>query len=268
MQNANKVAVIIPYYQRSAGILRRALASIAGQKLDESTHIAIIVVDDGSPREAGREIDGLELPERMTIAVHLQTNRGPAAARNAGLDLVPLDAAWVAFLDSDDEWLPNHISTALTSLQNGADIYFCDHRREGSHGSYFPSVPFPFTNDPILSRDDMLTLTLRHMPSHISTVVFRREIGHTARFETRLRGAGEDLIYIVQLTCLAERIAVSPQINVVCGDGVNIFFGNFAWDAPGNLLRVAEQVWAFTLLRKLIRKLPVSSGDFAVVQLE
>src|SRR4051794_39258566 len=265
MRGSTKIAVVIPYYQRSAGILRRALVSIAGQKIDDRTQLSVIVVDDGSPSDIGREIDDLLLPDHMTVATHRQTNRGPAAARNAGLDLVPSDATWIAFLDSDDEWLPNHICTALTSLRNGADIYFCDHKRKGSHGSYFPSVPFPFTNDPILSRDDMLTLTLRHMPSHISTVVFRREIGHTARFETRLRGAGEDLIYIVQLTCLAERIAVSPQINVVCGDGVNIFFGNFAWDAPGNLLRVAEQVWAFTLLPRLTRKLPLRSDDTNVV---
>ncbi|KFG70314.1 glycosyltransferase family 2 protein [Microvirga sp. BSC39] len=268
METLSKVAVVIPYYQRSPGILRRALESIAAQKVDEGTRIVVIVVDDDSPHEASREIDGLCLPEYVSISVHRQPNGGPAVARNTGLDLVPSDANWIAFLDSDDEWLPDHIRTALSSLKNGADLYFCDHKRAGFHDTYFPSVPFPLVGELILPRQIMLTLTLRYMPSHLSTMVFRTEIGSATRFDGRLRGAGEDLIFIVELACLAERIAVSSQVNVACGNGVNICFGNLDWNAPGNLLRAAEQVWAFTLLARMVHRLPVSSDDSAIVELE
>ena len=52
------VAVIIPYYQNRAGILRRALDSVMNQRLSSDVSVDIIVVDDGSPHPARLEIEG------------------------------------------------------------------------------------------------------------------------------------------------------------------------------------------------------------------
>jgi succinoglycan biosynthesis protein ExoW len=48
------VAVIIPYYQRDPGILRRALDSVRGQELPDAVRVHVYLVDDGSPRRRRR----------------------------------------------------------------------------------------------------------------------------------------------------------------------------------------------------------------------
>ena len=50
------VAVIIPYFQKRAGILHRALNSVLQQRLSADTRLEVIVVDDGSPVSARAEV--------------------------------------------------------------------------------------------------------------------------------------------------------------------------------------------------------------------
>src|SRR5438309_11974615 len=91
-----KVAVIIPYYQEKAGILRRAVRSVLDQ--EGSNSIEIVVVDDHSPVPAQQELAAFAavIPERIRIIN--QPNAGPAAARNRGLNAVGMDTEFVAFL--------------------------------------------------------------------------------------------------------------------------------------------------------------------------
>jgi len=89
-------SVIIPTYNR-AGLLREALASIAGQMFKD---FETIVVDDGSS-------DGTETVVRSCgFGVHFlrQSNGGPGAARSFGL--LHAQGRYIAFLDSDDQWFP------------------------------------------------------------------------------------------------------------------------------------------------------------------
>ena len=102
------VAVIIPAYNR-AGLLPRALASIAAQKPYQPSEV--IVVDDGS------DDDTAAVAERLGARIiRHQTNLGPAAARNSGF--AATDQPWLMQLDSDDEWLPHCLAT-LWALRNG-----------------------------------------------------------------------------------------------------------------------------------------------------
>ena len=105
--DGSDVTVLIPVRNRAA-VLRRALASVGTQTVAPAE---ILVVDDasddGAPAEAARSGGArvLRLPER----------RGAAGARNAGLDEV--STPWVAFLDSDDEWLPDHLASLLAERE-------------------------------------------------------------------------------------------------------------------------------------------------------
>jgi glycosyltransferase involved in cell wall biosynthesis len=89
------LSVIVALFNRNEP-LRRAVQSIVSQ----SDSIAVVVVDDGSQPQFARAADELAAVYPSVRVVH-QANRGPAAARNAGL--AAAESSAVMFLDSDDE---------------------------------------------------------------------------------------------------------------------------------------------------------------------
>ena len=97
------VSVVIPTHNRAATILR-AVESVLAQKYQD---IELIVVDD-----AGEDETGFLLKERANVRlITLDSQRGVSAARNAGV--AASQGEWLAFLDSDDEWLPEKLEVQL-----------------------------------------------------------------------------------------------------------------------------------------------------------
>lgn len=97
------ISVIIPTFNR-AGLLPRALASVLDQSRPADE---IIVVDDGSSDQT-RELIQTEFP---TVSLISQNNQGVSAARNRGVEAS--SGSWLAFLDSDDEWLPEKLEVQM-----------------------------------------------------------------------------------------------------------------------------------------------------------
>ena len=97
----------LPTYQRREWVCR-AVRSVFAQRY---TDWELIVVDDGST-------DGTEEALQAfgpRLRYLWQENRGVSAARNAGLRLARGEI--VAFLDSDDTWLPDHLETVVAMLE-------------------------------------------------------------------------------------------------------------------------------------------------------
>ncbi len=94
------VSVVIPAYNRPK-MVRRAVQSVAAQTVAPRE---VIVVDDCSTDATGAV--AAELGARV---VRHEVNRGEGATRNTGLEQAT--QPWVALLDSDDEWLPEHLRT-------------------------------------------------------------------------------------------------------------------------------------------------------------
>ena len=124
------ITVVIPYYQREAGILAKALASIAAQQ-PAGMPVQVLVVDDASPVPAEPELEALGT-FRNQVHVIRQPNGGPGAARNAGLDHAPAGTRYIAFLDSDDTWSTDHLARATAALGAGYSFYFADHVQLGA----------------------------------------------------------------------------------------------------------------------------------------
>lgn len=99
------VSVIIPTYQRE-DVLGRALRSVLAQTRPAEE---VLVVDDGS-EDASAELVASYPGVRYERIVHA----GVSAARNRGIALAQSD--WLAFLDSDDEWLPEKLAEQLAAL--------------------------------------------------------------------------------------------------------------------------------------------------------
>ena len=102
------VSVVIPAYNR-ADLLPRAIASVNRQRPEPAAEV--IVVDDRSADGTGDV--AAKLGARV---IRHEINRGESAARNSGI--AAASHAWIALLDSDDEWLEHHLAT-LGLLRNG-----------------------------------------------------------------------------------------------------------------------------------------------------
>ena len=116
MDQLAPVAVVIPAFN-SAKTLGRAIESVLGQTWRPRQ---IVVVDDGST-------DGTaELARSYPVELVSHPNRGASAARNRGISAT--DAPWVAFLDADDEWLPDKLEAQLSASEIApeVDIICCD----------------------------------------------------------------------------------------------------------------------------------------------
>ena len=81
------ISVVIPYFQREAGVLRRALASVAAQ-VGVTMPVEVLVVDDASPMPADIELATMEWPTGFSARLIKRANGGTGAARNTGLDSV------------------------------------------------------------------------------------------------------------------------------------------------------------------------------------
>jgi glycosyltransferase involved in cell wall biosynthesis len=111
MSSRPLVSVIIPVFQR-CDYLYAALGGVQAQRYD---NLEVIVVDDGSGDDwVGR----YRLPSGVALR-RLSQNRGPGAARNAGFAAARGDL--VAWLDSDDVWLPGYLAAQVSQLEAHPD---------------------------------------------------------------------------------------------------------------------------------------------------
>jgi glycosyltransferase involved in cell wall biosynthesis len=106
-----RIAVIVPTYNR-ATLVKRAINSVLAQTY---TDYELVVVDDGS------EDNTPEVLRQYTGCRYLRLEHSglPAVARNAGVRST--DAPYVAFLDSDDEWLPDKLTVQTGILESDPD---------------------------------------------------------------------------------------------------------------------------------------------------
>ncbi|HUR40802.1 MAG TPA: glycosyltransferase family A protein [Verrucomicrobiae bacterium] len=106
-----RVSTVIPCYN-AATFIERALASALSQ---EGVDVDVIVVDDGSSDDSVARIRALGRLEPRIQLLSFSSNRGAAAARNAGIERA--SARYLAFLDADDWWRPNKLARQVEMLK-------------------------------------------------------------------------------------------------------------------------------------------------------
>lgn len=144
-------SVVIPSYNR-AHVVGEAIESVLQQGIDQGVDgIQVIVVDDGS-QDGTREAVARFGPRVQYVR---QENQGAGAARNTGLVLA--EGTFIAFLDSDDVWLPGKLATELDLLdrfpQAGAVIsdsaFFREGKLEAASRFKYHGVELPTGVDPL-----------------------------------------------------------------------------------------------------------------------
>jgi glycosyltransferase involved in cell wall biosynthesis len=109
-----KVSLVLPVHNR-ADVLPRAIGSVLEQELRE---FELIVVDDGSS-DASAEVAGSFGDQRVRL-IRLGSNRGGNVARNEGIRAA--QAQLIAFLDSDDRYLPNKLAWVTAEFDRRPEL--------------------------------------------------------------------------------------------------------------------------------------------------
>jgi len=172
MPREPQVAIIMPLYNKRAWIAR-ALHSVINQTW---TDWALVVVDDGSTDGSADVVAALRHPQIRLIR---QANAGPGAARNTAI--AASRSEWLAFLDADDEWLPDYLDTAMRNLAAHPGI--------NAHLSGYLMCPDGRTRTPFLPHEtpkpgiwqwpsplDEATLAAAYLWWHSDIVVVRRSV--------------------------------------------------------------------------------------------
>lgn len=160
-----KVSVLVPTYNR-AHLLDRCLNSILFQTYQ---NFEIIVVDDGSTDNT-KEIINRFKDQSIRYFRHKQ-NRGEGAARNTGLKEARGD--YIAFLDSDDEWLPEKLEKQMKifeRLSEKVGIVYTDSWKINGNLKQYWHPPHIMPEDKIVYNQ-----ALERVRIQIGTVVIKRE---------------------------------------------------------------------------------------------
>ncbi len=109
------ISVIIPSYNRCERVLQ-ALTSVFAQTVPAGE---VILIDDGSTDSTVPRVQH-EFPN---VIISSDKNKGVSAARNKGIELAR--NPWLAFLDSDDQWLPEKLERQIDAVAEAKQARFC-----------------------------------------------------------------------------------------------------------------------------------------------
>ncbi len=149
------VATVMPTFRRPE-LLPGAVDSALAQTVEDNL---VIVVDDGG---------GLPpLPSHpRLVAVSLSRNSAVLGlVRNVGIRLT--DSEFIAFLDDDNTWLPDHLEAALAALRDGADLIYTAVERRRPDGTLLDVLSTPFDHHSLLDSSgwvDANSLVIRRAP--------------------------------------------------------------------------------------------------------
>lgn len=250
--------VVIPYYQREAGHLVRALDSVFLQGTDD---IRVNVVDDGSPRPAELDLGELSEDQRRRVNLVIQKNTGANGARNRGLSEVGPDVEYVALLDSDDEWLPGHLERAAAALNRPGAILFYDTIQIDAKFAEGYTEPTEFLGLAMLgdvAGEHNLKEVLyparvlcgewyRHM--HLSVTVLTGDVARSVRFDPNFTIA-DDFDFYYRCARLPGRWYLDSRNGARRGTGANIWHGVKTTD----LRYSQEKYFSMLVLSRLLRE--------------
>lgn len=198
------VSVILPTYNRGY-VIKRAVDSVLAQTY---TNLELIVIDDGSTDNTQELLASYRDP-RLKVLVPGK-NGGPAAARNRGLEAARGD--YIAFQDSDDEWLHEKLERQINHLEAHPDAavsvagFFC--------------VPFDmevlgYRGASELRRDTFFLMLMRY-GNQFSTpawVIRSSKLAQVGHFDEAMV-CWEDWELSMRLDCVGGFIALDEPLHI------------------------------------------------------
>ncbi len=214
------ISVVIPTYNRAA-LLVPAIQSALAQTYP---HIEILVIDDGSTDETHEAVK--DLIERTSsqggaakqIRYIYQTNQGQSSARNRGIAEAQGD--WIAFLDSDDVWLPIKLELQVRALKQFEECGACysDARlvdTSGMNTTAFGLSGRHYGDIMGVVPDETLQLAKTFGGSWIQTLVVRRDLAkQIGGFDRDIRFA-EDHDFLFRLSLVTSYCYANSPLAII-----------------------------------------------------
>ncbi|MCH2189773.1 MAG: glycosyltransferase [Gammaproteobacteria bacterium] len=242
-----KLSIIIPTYNRLK-TLSRAIDSVYSQSVWSENAFELIVVDDGST-------DGTEsvVSNQYPLCTLLtQENKGVSSARNLGLSRAK--GEWIAFLDSDDEWLPHKLARQLVALDQSQlkichtqEIWVRDGRRVNQMNKHRKSGGYIF--------DACLPLCAMSP----SSIVIHRDIFNSLGSFDESLPACEDYDLWLRI-CAANSVAYVEEPCIIKYGGHEDQLSRTYWGMDRFRVRSLENL----LLSPMFRELSASSQKLAI----
>lgn len=242
-----RVSVIIPSYN-TAALIANCLDSVFAQTFPD---YEIIVVNDGSPDTP--QLEQVLQPYLGRVLYLRQANKGAAGARNAAI--ARAQGEYLAFLDSDDSWLPDHLSwqMELFNANPAPDLVYADAFliRNGAKPKTF------MERCPSQGPATFEALVVESCQIPISTVLARKTaIVSAGGFDEKL-GRCDDYDMWLRVAFSGARIAYSrkPQARLFLGRPDSL---------GGSQSKMTEATWK--ILQKTLVTLPLSLAQQELVR--
>ena len=198
-------SVIIPVYNRVA-TLSRAISSVLAQSCQD---FEIVIVDDGSTDDPASVVESFSEPR---IRFLTQKNKGGGAARNAAIDAAR--GRYIAPLDSDDVFLPHHLETMRTLLEDKTNTAaYARILVDRGEGRTFVTPPRAIR--PNENMGEYLLCDRGFIPT--ITLVVDRLTAKRVRYHKDLRAA-EDTDFAMRLSMAGTKFVMSERAGAVWKD--------------------------------------------------
>ena len=205
-----KISVIIPAYNVEKYI-ERSINSALNQKFKP---FEIIVVDDGSSDDTGRIVKKFHTDVRYIY----QKNGGSSSARNLGIKTSKGD--WIAFLDSDDEWVETHLENCYNTISRQPEL-----RWYGAPVNHIDQasgmVLFSYTTEPKkkLNENQFFNDYLSALPPYgffsSPTMVIKKEIFNEVGLFDVLKKTAEDIDMWFRIGLQYPNIGYNKEVGAI-----------------------------------------------------
>ncbi len=199
-----KVSVIIPAYNRIKYLIK-AVESVLCQTYND---FELIIIDDGSTDNTKDVINSMD---DKRLKYYYQFNRGPSVARNTGISQSKGD--FIAFLDSDDKWVPDKLEIQLSEMDNKSD-YMLSHTEEIWYKGARLIKPKKIHRK---CNNDIFKQSLKLCSISMSTVILKKDlIDKTGLFDEDLEVC-EDYDYWLRTTAQYPVLLIDKPLTIKQG---------------------------------------------------
>lgn len=198
------ISIIIPYY-KNARVIKRTLQSVVCQTYQD---FEILIINDASPdwNQAIPIINSFE-DNRIHVISHA-SNKNGSAARNTGINAA--QGEYIAFLDADDEWQPNHLKDSLTYIDKyNLDLSTSKVKLINQNGVFFSPIMQKSSQDSVATY-----LFVKGMTMYTPTIFCKSSLAKEVLFDPSIK-RHQDFDFLLRVERKNYKIGTSSHLGAI-----------------------------------------------------